>query len=261
MPELPDVEILRQYAATTSLHQKIKKVEVRDRRILVGISASKLSRELVGQSFESTSRHGKYCFLHTNKGNSLALHFGMSGSLQYFKDLDQDPYYDRVLIGFTNGFHLAYCSQRLLGEVGLVESVPRFIKNRPLGPDALSVDYQTFKNVLRRKKGAIKAALLDQKVIAGIGNIYADETLFQCRLHPQTKLNELKEDEIKRLYQKTRWVLQTAVDKRADASRFPKSSLLPHRMRGERCPRCKSIFGQITVGGRTSYFCPRCQKR
>lgn len=255
------MEILRQYAASTSLHQKIKRVEVRDRRILVGISASRLNRELAGCTFESTSRHGKHCFLHTNKENCLALHFGMSGSLQYFKDLNQDPHYDRVLISFTNGFHLAYCSQRLLGEVRLIESVPRFVKNRSLGPDALAIDYKTFRNALREKMGAIKAVLLDQTVVAGLGNIYADETLFQCRLHPQAKLNALKEDKIKELYQKTKWVLQTAVGKRADASQFPKSSLLPHRMRGEKCPRCKSTLGQVTVGGRTSYFCPRCQKK
>ena len=261
MPELPDVEILRQYVAATSLHQKIKKVEVRDRRILKGISVARLSLELVGRSFESTSRHGKYCFLKTDRGNCLALHFGMSGSLSYFKNLSQDPYYGRVLVSFANGFHLAYISQRLLGEVRLIKSVEDFIKNRPLGPDALNVDSETFRNILRKKKGAIKAILLDQKVIAGIGNIYADEILFQSGLHPQAKVNQLKEERIKKIYQKTRRVLRTAIDKRADASRFPKSSLLPHRMRGERCPRCRAILGQITVGGRTSYYCPRCKRR
>jgi formamidopyrimidine-DNA glycosylase len=107
MPELPDVEVFRRYVNSTSLHQNIELVEVRNGKILGGVSALKLQSTLKGRRFESTRRHGKNLFVGLDGGGWLLMHFGMTGRLKYFKDMDQDPPHDRFLISFENRYHLA----------------------------------------------------------------------------------------------------------------------------------------------------------
>ena len=106
MPELPDVEVFKQYLDAISLHQEMVKVEVHDGRILKDISVGELKARLKGHTLESTRRHGKYLLVRLEDGNWLVLHFGMTGRLKYFKDMDKDPEYDQLLIGFSNGYHL-----------------------------------------------------------------------------------------------------------------------------------------------------------
>jgi formamidopyrimidine-DNA glycosylase len=101
---------------------------------------------------------------------------------------------------------------------------------------------------------------MDQHSIAGIGNVYADEILFHARLRPQRDIPALGPRELKRLFQSLRKVLKKAIEARADPARMPRSFLLPRRQRGGRCPRCKARISTIAVGGRTAYYCPKCQR-
>ncbi len=263
MPELPDVEAFRQYCNSTALHQKIKEVEVKATRVLKNISQKEFVRRMKNRSLESTQRHGKYMFATLDDGNTLVLHFGMTGFLEYYKDQDKEPPHARVICSFTNGYHIAYDCQRLLGEVRIVDDIDVFISKQKLGPDALddALDLNTFMEILNKKRGAVKSALMDQNSIAGIGNIYADEILFQTGIHPKTNASNLDADTIKKLYRTMKRVLKVTAAKKADPDEFPRSYLIPHRGEDNKCPRCKGEIKTIKVSGRTAYYCPRCQKK
>lgn len=261
MPELPDVEVFRRYMDITALHKEIERVDVRTRKILRGVSARRLKTSLRGRRFESTARHGKHLLARTDDGQYLALHFGMTGCLKYFRDLADGPDHDRMLISFTNGYHLAYVCQRMLGGVGLAERVEGFVEREALGPDALSFDLMSFKEALQRRRGSIKSALMNQKIIAGIGNIYSDEILFHSGIRPKTPAARLDEKKLEELFRNMKRVLRKAIDCRVAPARLPNSYQLPHRRRGGRCPRCGAEWKQVKVTQRTAYYCPRCQPR
>lgn len=124
------------------------------------------------------------------------------------------------------------------------------------------LDLNSFQKILSRSRGAIKGALMNQEMIAGVGNIYADEILFQAGVHPETKVNALNEEIVAGVYKAMREdVLPTAVDRRADPSRLPGSYLIPRREKGARCPKCNSSLQQIKISQRTTYLCPVCQRK
>jgi formamidopyrimidine-DNA glycosylase len=261
MPELPDVENFRRYLNATSLHQRIISVDVRDAYVLKGVSARALARRLKERSFESSRRHGKHLFVRANGDLWLRLHFGMTGSLQYFKNDERAPKLARVLFVFSNAHRLAFEDQRKFGEVGLLNDVDEFLKKRELGPDALDISLPQFKEIFRKHRGAVKTILLNQKLIAGIGNIYADEILFHVRIHPATEVSGLKEKIVAKLFRTSRHILKKAIEAKADADLMPKSWLLPYRGKGGKCPCCRRELKSATIGGRTAWFCAHCQKR
>ena len=261
MPELPDVEVFRRYIDSTSLHQKIESVEVRDGRILGGVSARELQSALKGRTFESTRRHGKNLFVVLDGGGWLLMHFGMTGDLEYFEDRDLDPPHDRVLISFDNGYHLAFQDQRMFGRVDLVEDPESFVREKKLGPDSLELDPASFRERFEGRKGSVKAALMNQQVLAGVGNIYSDEILFQARLHPETRIEQLDDAALQKLFEEPRRVLETAIEREANSQELPDHFLLPHRREGERCPRSNGEIRSLKAAGRTAYYCPVCQPK
>jgi len=261
MPELPDVEVFKRYLDATALHKTITEVEVETAQILEGVSISKLQKSLKGRQFQSTHRHGKHLLVALDQDPWLTLHFGMTGFLKYFKDMDKEPEHDRLLISFDNGYHLAYDSQRKLGAVGLTDGVDNFIDEKELGPDALSLDLEGFRQVIKGTRGALKSFLMNQKHLAGIGNVYSDEILFQSGLHPKGEVNDLAADTVKRLFEAMQDVLHKAIEAQADPARLPDSFIIPHRHKGGSCPRCKGEVEKISVSGRSGYFCPTCQAK
>ena len=261
MPELPDVETFKRYLDATSLYQRITGVDVQSAYVLKGVSARELARRLNGRRFESSCRHGKHLFVRTDGDLWLRLHFGMTGSLQYFKREEDAPKHARVLFVFANAHRLAFEDQRKFGEIGLVKDVDEFLKKRGLGPDALDISFSQFQGIFVNHRGALKAILLNQKLIAGIGNIYADEILFRARIHPATESGRVGETTVGRLFRATCYILQKAIEAKADADRMPKSWLLPHRGKGGKCPRCGRELKSATIGGRTTWFCTQCQQR
>jgi formamidopyrimidine-DNA glycosylase len=261
MPELPDVETFKRYLDATSLHQRISGVDVQDRYILKGVSMDKLARRLKGCRFESSRRHGKHLFVCTDRDLWLRLHFGMTGSLKYFKRKELAPKHTRVLFLFTNSHRLAFEDQRKFGEIGLIEDMNEFLKQRGSGPDALDISLPQFKEIFGKHRGAVKTILLNQNLIAGIGNIYADEILFRARIHPATQVSALKEKTVAKIFRAARDVLKQAIEAKADVNLMPKSWLLPHRGKGGKCPRCGRELKSATIGGRTAWFCAHCQKR
>jgi formamidopyrimidine-DNA glycosylase len=261
MPELPEVEISKRYLDATCLHQRINDVDVRNAYVLKETAAPELARGLKGRRFESSRRHGKHLFVRTDGKLWLRLHLGMTGSLHYFKRSEQAPQHTRVLFVFANNHSLAFDDQRQFGQIGLLKDVDEFLEKHGLGQDALEIDLREFKKILGKHRGAVKSVLLNQQLIAGIGNLYADEILFRTRLHPATEISRLGDKAFTKLFRATHYVLEKAIAARAHANQMPKSWLLPHRGKGGKCPRCGTKLRSEKIGGRTAWFCPHCQKR
>ena len=267
MPELPDVENFKRYLDRTARDKKIAHAEVRAGRMLQRISGPALARALTGRKITCSRRHGKHLFAGLDNGRWLALHFGMTGYFDYFKKPEDDPAHDRLRLDFSKGGHLAFVNQRKFGKLHLIDAPDDFIAEEKLGPDALdrALTAKKFRELLAGRHGEIKAALMDQSLIAGIGNVYSDEILLQARLHPKTHVEDLDSKQIGNLYRVMRRVLKTAISKGAGSERLferaPPSYLLRHREAGAKCPRCGGKVRIMKAAGRTAYFCPRCQKR
>jgi formamidopyrimidine-DNA glycosylase len=261
MPELPDVETFKRYLDATSLHQRITGVDVRSAYVLKDVSARELARRLKGRSFESSRRHGKHLFVRSDGDFWLRLHFGMTGSLHYFKGEEKAPKHARVVFVFERDRRLAFEDQRKFGEIGLIEDVNEYLKKRALGPDALDISLSQFRGILGTHRGKVKTILLNQRLIAGIGNIYADEVLFHTRVHPATEAAHLGEESVGKLFRTTRHILKKAIDAKANVDRMPKSWVLLRRGKGGKCPRCGRALKSATIGGRAAWFCAHCQKR
>lgn len=260
MPELPDVEVFRRYLESTSLHQAIGKVSVGAPDILEGVSARSLQMRLKGRSFRSAFRHGKYLFVDVGGSDLLVLHFGMTGSLAYGRKDGGEARHSRVLFLFRNGYLLSYVSVRKLGAVGMTVGVEKFREERGLGQDALALSSGEFRRLAAGRRGLVKCWLMDQSSMAGIGNVYSDEALFQARIHPKRKVSDLDGKEVARLFRKMRHVLSAAIKRKADPAEMPRSFLLPRRTENGKCPRCGGRVRTLRACGRTSFCCPGCQK-
>jgi formamidopyrimidine-DNA glycosylase len=259
MPELPEVEMARRNLEATSLHQTIRAAEVKDERILAKVSAKKVHESLSGRQFHDVLRHGKRLFLKLHDSLWLALHLGLTGSLIYLESGAKEPRHTRLLISFENGHRLAFDDPRIFGEVGLTESPESFLGERKIGPDALQLDQEGFLEIMSNRKGLIKPALLNQSLIAGLGNLYADEALFQAGICPKTR--GLDDVQLLVLFSSIQEVLKVALSTHADLEKLPDSYLLPHRHPGGTCPRDGALLLHEKIGGRTSYFCPEHQKK
>lgn len=261
MPELPEVETYRSYLANNVLHKTIIGVEADFENYGRIFEASKRAfASLEGESFEKAFRHGKYCLLEATSERVLILHFGMTGYVQYYKKENFDPEHSAIVFSFQDGHKLAIISVRKFGKVILAESREEFIEKQGLGPDALSLDEVGFVEIMEAKRGRIKSALMDQKTISGIGNIYSDEILYQAGVKPDKKLNDLGRLDLEIVYEKMISILKTAIENDADSMKMPENYLIRRREDGALCLICGGKIENIKIGGRSAYFCPKHQK-
>lgn len=257
MPELPDVEGFGWHAAEAA-GKRIASVETHDGWALRAVKKRAL-RALRGRVIEGLDRHGKHLFLKFDRGPLLAMHFGMSGRLAFEKDEGDPPAYSRLVLHFEDGTRLVYVNQRL-GLISLAEDADGFRLEHGLGPDALKITELEFLAVLKRRRGCVKAALMDQSFMAGIGNEYSDEVLFQARLDPSAKCRRIPERRLRSLYETMRRVLKDSVQAGGERRLLPDSFLTKRRGRGADCPRCGRKLEASPLAGRTSYHCARCQR-
>ncbi len=262
MPELPDVEIFRQYFEQTSLQQEIMNVHIFSTELLKTHNSKEFISNLIGHTFVSTTRHGKYFFAKLNNNKWIVFHFGMTGYFKYFKDLIEDTPYDRLRIDYSNGYHLVFDSKRKLGEIRLIDRLEDFILDKKLGLDLLASDfsYTHFKKIVSSRKGSLKNLLMNQELMSGIGNIYSDEILFQAKIHPKAKIEDLSDKGLKKIYEAMQKVLRTAIDCQAEPDQMPKTYILPRRHQQGKCPYCGNMIKKVKISGRTTYFCPNCQQ-
>jgi len=265
MPELPDVELFRRRLSATSLRRRVVSVRGGDRRLVAPLAPKTFAGRLNGRRFVSARRHGKYLFVRLDKGGWLALHFGMTGDLRYVRRGVAPPAFARLLFEFADGSRLVFADKRRLGRLRIVADTDAFIAAQGLGPDALSgkADLRVFKAALKTRKCGVKSALMDQGAIAGVGNIYSDEILFQAGIKPKRSARTLKDKEIARVFRQMKRVLRTAIARHAGSEqlleRLPPSFLLRHRVKGGKCPRCRRPFRTLKLAGRTGYYCGHCQ--
>ena len=260
MPELPDVELRKRYLDATALQRRIEHAKVPQSRMLQ-VTADHLRGQLKGRRLVASRRHGKYLFGGLDSGAWLVLHFGMTGWLEAFEDPDDEPEHTWLRLDLDDGFHVAYVCPRQFGEIDLCRDVDTFVSEHDLGPDGLALDEDGFLGRLEGRRGAVKPTLMYQQVLAGLGNVWVDEILFQHPLHPERPIPELGDEERRGLFRTMRRVVQEGIDRRVDPDDMPDSWLLGHREDGAECPRCGGEIRRITVSGRAGYHCPEHQQR
>jgi formamidopyrimidine-DNA glycosylase len=268
MPELPEVETIRNELAPWVVGQSFTKVTIFDDKLVCGCSIGEVRRGLVGQKIESLERRGKYLIFHLWNGRSLIIHLRMTGSL--LLDPQEAGRYVRAVFHLSNGHRFVFRDRRRLGKMWLVDDADTVVCK--LGPEPLDKSFTSniLKQRLSRHHIPVKAALLDQCIVAGIGNMYADEALFAARIHPLRKADELSPREVRTLHKIIRRILRRAIrSKGASVDTYvrPEGELgtahfdfkVAHRG-GEPCPICGGTIERVPVQNRGTYFCPRCQR-
>jgi formamidopyrimidine-DNA glycosylase len=262
VPELPDVEVYRRRLARATRGRSVEGVIVRDAQVLVHGRARGLDRALSGARFTRTSRRGKTLYGVTRGGPHLRLHFGMTGDL-VIQDAGPgaaEPRHTRVVFRLSGGRRLFFVDQRRLGEVGIVDDVGADIAAHDLGPDALELPLKGLGRILHDSRAGLKPLLMDQSEVAGLGNIYTDEILFQARLDPRHQAAEVGEAGVRRLHRQLHRVVDRAVAAGADPRAMPRGWLIHRRTEGAECPRGNGRIRSFSVGGRRGYWCPGCQE-
>jgi formamidopyrimidine-DNA glycosylase len=269
MPELPEVEMYKREFEDQALNHKISEVQTFASKLMKA-DEKEVRKALQGHKFTEAKRIGKQVFLGLDNGKWLTVHFGMTGKFKYLKKKKEAPKYTKLAFTFADGRLVAYVNSRGFGEINLADSWEDFAKKKRLGPDAWEVSKEDFiQRLQKRDKGAWKATLMDQSVIAGLGNVYVDELLFHLHLHPLSKVADLNEKQLGKMYDTMHHILKELIDaggeggatsERSLRGSMPESWLLHHRKEGEECPRKNGTIEMIEVGGRSTYFCPQCQK-
>lgn len=260
MPELPDVEQYRRFLARRAVGRRIHRVRVTDSGVLRNTTAAALGRALHHHRFEEPDRHGKWLVAWTS-GPAVLFHFGMTGDLVWGESPEGRHRHDRVVVEMEGG-ELRYRNMRKLGGLWLAHGPDDAASLLgALGPDALRVGRREFHERVGGRRGGIKAALLDQRLLAGVGNLIADEALWQARLHPGRRIEDLSDTERDRLYDHLGRVLRDAVEKGDGIPGLPGWLLEVRGTPEAHCPRCREGLARSVVGGRTTYHCPRCQPR
>jgi len=258
MPELPDVEHARRVLAERAVGRRIELTVTTDPGVLRNAPAETLDRTLRGHRLIEPERHGKWLIVWTS-GPAIVIHFGMTGGLILGEGPQGRHRHDRVIFELDQG-ELRYRNMRKLGGLWLAldrQEITGILG--PLGPDALGLGRRQFRELVARRRGWVKAALMDQRFLAGVGNLLADEALWRGRIHPARRMEELAAPERERLFDGLRTVVRTSVERFDDVPGMRGWLMNVRGLPGAACPRCHTVLGRTVVGGRTTYFCPRCQ--
>jgi formamidopyrimidine-DNA glycosylase len=246
MPELPEVERARQ-TLESALGRTIVAVDDRDSYVCRPHPPGELNAALTGHTLASAHRRGKFMWLETDDGPALGLHLGMAGRIVV--DPEDSSRWDRFALEFADGGRLVLRDKRRLGRAVLN---PNFSH---VGPDAAEVGREDFRRLIGAGRTPIKARLLNQRAISGIGNLLADEILWQARISPLRSTAELTTDDLDELRRELRAAVRSAIRKGgAHTGRF-----IQARGPDGVCPRDGHALARGRVGGRTSYWCPACQ--
>jgi formamidopyrimidine-DNA glycosylase len=256
VPELPDVEGFRRDFRRHARDKEIVKLGG-DADIIRNSSPQGLGRAFKGRSFGEPRRHGKWLICPTDKP-LLLFHFGMTGGLIWSGEEPERHRHDRLFLEFSDG-ELRYRNMRKLGGVWIAKGDDDLeAVLGKFGPDAEKVGRDEFTEMLERRRGSIKAALMDQKFMAGLGNLTVDESLWHARIAPKRQVATLEDKERNALHRSTQKVLRDSI--KVGYVPAKKSWLTGARDRRDKpCPRCKASLMRAKVAGRTTYWCPQCQ--
>jgi formamidopyrimidine-DNA glycosylase len=265
VPELPEVETIRRTIAPRLKGRRILSAEFRSPRVLRGGDPSRMAARMAGRRITSVGRHGKFILIEMEGGLIFLVHLGMTGKLLMGGEPGKHTH---AIVTLDRGV-LFYDDSRQFGCLELHESIPARVAK--LGPEPLEVGFEEFARALAKRRTRMKALLLDQKFLRGIGNIYADEALFRAGIHPLAIAARLRPPRARRLLKGIVAVLTEAIAAGgssisdyvdADGRRgFFQSSHRVYQRTGEPCVTCGSPIRRILVAQRGTHFCPRCQRR
>lgn len=275
MPELPEVETVRRTLKELVIGKEIEKVSVYWPKIIKHPEEVKQFKDaLAGQIMKDIGRRGKFLIIYTTDF-ALVSHLRMEGRYGLFHQQEEKDKHTHVIFRFTDGTELRYRDVRKFGTMHLFKKGSEFAGPplSRLGPEPFSKEFTPEKlyRALKKTSRMIKPALLDQKIVVGLGNIYVDEALFRSSIHPERIASSLSRKEAKVLHENIIQTLQEAVDKGGSTIRSYVNSqgqigmfqleLFVYGRKGEECKICSTVLEKITVGGRGTVFCPKCQKR
>lgn len=271
MPELPEVE-----SAARSLRRwldgaTIKRAEAAPTRVFRGSDPKLFERDLSGRRFEKVERRGKYLLVFFDADVGLLSHLGMTGKWVRTSGNEPAPRHDRARLVLSTGDTVHYDDPRQFGRMAVhpASELMRLPEIRALGPDPLvdGVDPEALFHKLRRSSRPVKVALMDQALIAGVGNIQATEALFNARVHPARACRSLSIAEVRAMVAGLERSIQRTLDIAGDetiaylSEAGADNPFVVYGRAGTPCPRCGTAIEQVTLGARTSAYCPRCQLR
>ena len=277
MPELPEVESLRRILARSAVGRTVVSASVKEPR-LRKVIARDLPAVIAGRTIDSIGRRAKYLMIELSGGHLMMVHLGMSGSLTHRRaDFESDPFdpkHDHVEFTLDDGSRLVYNDPRRFGLMKLCTSgeVAALAELKGIGPEPFAPEFNAayLWSLSRGRKAAIKIFLMDQRVVAGVGNIYASEILFRARVRPARRAGRVTRAEFDRLATITAEVLREAIgsrgttfrsyrDSQGQPGRFA-SKLRVYDREGQPCLECATPIRSIVIGQRSSFYCPHCQK-
>ncbi|MBM7866149.1 bifunctional DNA-formamidopyrimidine glycosylase/DNA-(apurinic or apyrimidinic site) lyase [Heliobacterium gestii] len=277
MPELPEVETVRRSLASRISRRTIEDVELRLPKIAFALPGTLFADALRGRQIRELGRRGKYLLIHLDGDETLVIHLRMTGRLVHLRKEEREtpePPHTHAVFRLDDGSLLRYADVRQFGTLTLMATAEALVqpgKGR-LGPEPLADDlsFALFHGALVKRKTKLKPLLLDQSFLAGLGNIYADEALARAALHPDRPADSLDEAESRRLYDSIRTVLQEGIDAKGTSFRDYvdgegrkgefQEKLWAYGREGALCRRCGGAIVREKRSGRSTHFCPNCQK-
>lgn len=266
MPELPEVETIKKELEKAVLNKKIIEVIINNPKVIKEPTKEDFVKGLKNAVIKNVLRKGKLLILELSSGESLAIHLKLTGQLIY----PGEPKQSRLSFRLSDGKCLDFRDQRLLGELRLIDEWQSLKFIQELGPEPFDITQEQFKDMLAKKKTKIKPLLMDQTFISGVGNLYAAEALFKAKIHPERPALSLSDKEKEVLFKEIKDTLQEAikykgssVDQYVQLSGKPGDYVKYHKVygrEGKPCLVCKTPIKRIDLGGRGTFFCPKCQK-
>jgi len=274
MPELPEVETVRRRLAPVLVGATITSAEIVDARLTRPVDPLLVAEALVGERIAAVERRGKYLLWRLESGRTLVVHLRMTGSLRHAAGGGlPDDAYRRATLVLDTGADVGYRDVRRFGTWELLDPdhLRPYLATR-VGPEPLAPSFTAARlgSILAGRRASIKSVLLDQRRVAGVGNIYADEALWRARIHPRRPAGELGPDEVKALHAGIRRALKAGIDRQGATLRDYRTpdggsgrmqdEFKVYGREGEPCDRCGTPIEKIRAAGRGTWYCPRCQR-
>lgn len=255
MPELPEVHNFKQYFDAAASNQTIERMEVHDDKIIRNMSGPVFADALKGRTVIGSIRRGKYLFAQLDNSHDVLLHFGMTGDLNLYQEGEDRGRFERFAFHFTDGNILGFDDARKFARILYLEDREAYIKEVKLGPDALDLEEDYFLQAMVGRKTTLKGFLLNQSVVAGLGNLYVDDLCYRLNLHPATRVNALSLKQQKAIYRKIVEMMVFATENAPYYRDYPEKWFWhTWRKEGENDPETGGAVKIVKVAGRTTYY-------
>jgi formamidopyrimidine-DNA glycosylase len=255
MPELPEVHNFKQYFDAAAIGQTVQQLVVHDDKIIRNMSGPAFADAMAGRTITGSIRRGKYLFAQLENSHDVLLHFGMNGDLNLYQEPEDRGRFERFAFHFQDGNILGFDDSRKFARILYLHDRDAYIEEIKLGPDALDLTEEHFFGALAGRKTTLKGLLLNQSIVAGLGNLYADEICYRTKLHPAIRVNALTEEEVRAVYQQIIDIMTYATENAPYYREYPENWFWHTWRKEEGTDPETGLPVRITkVAGRTTYF-------